>query len=410
MRSYVNRKGNQIQVSDEHLDLAIKIKEELQKLSPTRRTSWAKHKKLMTVEGFEDSDTNEAYRCLIKSEQRKRGVLPEVAKHADMVKQGTLESLKREIGEMNSAKLELQQQGTSVRRLIRGVNKDVLFLEEIKEVIQNKEFVRPPVFMPFQPSLGKPKTMILNLSDIHYGSHVDIPENFYDPQTCATLLDKYADKAIEMIGKEGVTEVHVVNLGDLVENAYLRNQSLFSSEENLSEQVVNVSDLLIEFLNKLSQYVRVSYSAIAGNHDRIQGDKNSSLNADHVVRLSNKIVESYAKYANERLTYVETEDYFHQIEIFGFNFAFVHGDRHNLKKQTLLAELSSLYGVDFSAVIGGHIHHFTVKEVGENKYQITFGSIKGIDDYSMTIGAKSSRSQGVILVDEDNFEIRKVNL
>lgn len=410
MRSYVNRKGEQIQVSDEHLDTAIKIKEELQKTSPTRRTSWAQHRRMMEIEGFLDSDTNEAYRCLIKSEQKKRGVLPTLQSHAEVVKESTLESIREEIGELASAKMDLQQQGAKVRKLIRSVNKDVLWIQELTEAVSKKEFVRPSLFEPHHYLPKKKKAMIVCLSDIHYGAYVDIPENFYDRKTCATLLSRYADKVLDLVIQEKVSEVHVVNLGDLVENAYLRNQSLYSSEETLSEQVVNVTDLIIEFLNKLSEIVPVTYSGIAGNHDRIQGDKNSSLHTDHVVKISNKLIESYAKYGNKRITYIETESYFHSIEINGFNFAFIHGDKHSLKKQSLLAELSSLYGVNYAAVIGGHIHHFTMVEVGENKYQATFGSIKGIDDYSMTIGAKSCRSQGVVLVDDENFEIRKVNL
>ncbi len=54
----------------------------------------------------------------------------------------------------------------------------------------------------------------------------------------------------------------------------------------------------------------------------------------------------------------------------------------------------------------------TMREVGEDRYIITFGSIKGSDEYSLkTLGVTSSRSQGLILVDEDGeFEIKKIKL
>ena len=61
-------------------------------------------------------------------------------------------------------------------------------------------------------------------------------------------------------------------------------------------------------------------------------------------------------------------------------------------------------------MIGDHVHHNQLLEVGENRYQVTFGSIKGIDDYSLQLNAKASRSQGFVLVNENGFDIRRVIL
>ena len=49
-------------------------------MSPTRRASWAKHRRMMEAEGYFDSDVNENYRCMIKAEQKKLGKLPSVTK------------------------------------------------------------------------------------------------------------------------------------------------------------------------------------------------------------------------------------------------------------------------------------------------------------------------------------------
>ncbi|MFT8556615.1 hypothetical protein [Liquorilactobacillus hordei] len=413
MRSYINRKGNKVVVSDKHLDVAIRIKEELQKTSPTRRTSWAAHKRMMRREGFHDSDTNEGYRCLIKDVQKKRGTLPTAVKHVDLVADNKLKSIKAEVGELYSSKLQLQAQGRNIRKLVRAVNKDVLFLEEIKEAIREKDFVKPSSFNKYHAnSKEEKKEMIVCLSDFHYGALVDIPENKYNTEIARELLNKYAQKVIKNIKKENVESVYVMNLGDLIENVYMRNQNLYNAEETLSEQIVNATELVIEFLETISSYVPVKYSAIAGNHDRLQGNKKSNLSADHAIRVSNKIIQTYAKYSNSRVRYIEAErDYVHWIKVGKYVFCFIHGDLNNLQKKTLLAELSSMYGEHFVAVIGGHIHHFTMLEVGMNEYQVTFGSIKGIDEYSVdTIGSKSSRSQGVVIVGKDEYEIKKIGL
>lgn len=410
-RFYTNKKGERIYVNKNHLETAVKIKEELQKMSPTRRTSWRKHKKMMEYEGYHNSDTNEGYRCLIKAYQKEIGRLPTAKKHVDMISDNKLASIRMEIGELNSTKLALQEQGRQVRKLTRQANKDLVFLEEIKAGLAHINFNR--VYKPkARKNISGDKEMIICLSDIHYGALVDMAENRYNTKMVADLLTNYADKVIEIIHKERVDKAYVVNLGDLVEHAYMRAQNLYSAEETLSEQIINVTEIIINnFLVPVAENVKsLSYSAIAGNHDRMQGDKNSSLSTDHVVRISNKIIQVYTEKTKTNIKYVNAPDYFKKLTVKGFNFAFVHGDRDNLKRKNALAEISSLHDTQFNAVIGGHVHHFAMCEVGENKYQVNFGSVKGIDDYSMMIGAKAGRSQGVILVDKDDFEIRKINL
>ena len=81
-----------------------------------------------------------------------------------------------------------------------------------------------------------------------------------------------------------------------------------------------------------------------------------------------------------------------------------------MNKKTTLAELGEQYDRHYDAVLGGHLHRFSMLEVGDNRFQATFGSIKGMDEYSKKISAKSSRSQGVVLVNQNEFEIRKVKL
>lgn len=381
-------------------------------MSPTRRCSWTKHKKMMEEEGYLNSDTNENYRSLVKKYQKKLGTLPSAKSHADMVASSKLQAIEKEVGRLNSTKLTLQEQARKTRKLIREANKDALFIEEIADAIRDVDFVKPenPVVLPDWQS-DEDNAMIVCLSDIHYGAHVDIPENYYDTKVAEFLLNKYADKIITEIKKEHVTSVEIVNLGDIIEHAYMRNQNLYDSEETLSEQIVNVTRLIIKFIQRIRDNVElVTYRGIAGNHDRLQGDKRSNLNADHAVNVSNYIIKLWIELAGSDIRFVDSDSYFTDVDLRGYHFAFVHGDRNNLAKKTTLAELGELHDKHYDAVIGGHVHHNQLLEVGNNRYQVTFGSIKGIDDYSVQLGAKASRSQGFIIVNENGFDIRRVVL
>lgn len=382
-------------------------------MSPTRRCSWSKHKKMMQQEGFADSDSNENYRCLVKSYQKSKGQLKTAQQHADLLGDSKLKSIKEAIGEMNSAKLDLQKQGRQVRKLIRSANKDAVLIEEIRDALSKTPLTdsRNPVCLQSIEDAYENRSMIVCLSDIHYGAHVDIAENYYDTKVAEQLLQKYAQKIIRIIKREHVTRIDVVNLGDIIEHAYMRNQNLYDSEETLSEQIVNVTKLIIDFLQTIRDCVEmVSYRGISGNHDRMQGDKNSNLNADTAVNISNQIIRMWIEMTGSDIDFVDCDNYFTSLSLNGYRFAFIHGDRNNLNKQTTLAELGELHDEHYDAVIGGHLHRHSLAEVGKNRYQVIFGSIKGMDDYSMRLGRKASRSQGVVLVNDYGFDIRKVAL
>lgn len=367
---------------------------------------------MMQEAGFDDSDTNENYRGLVKRYQAAIGELPTVEEQRNLVANSKLEAIRGEIGRLNSLKLENQEEARKLRKMIRETNKDMVLIEEIANAIRATAFIEADnrVILPDMNN-EEDSDMVVCLSDIHYGAHVDIPENYYSTEVVEDLLVNYLNKVINLIKKHNVAKVEIVNLGDLIEHAYMRNQNLYDSEETLSEQIVHVTKLIIMFIQGIRDHVElVSYRGIAGNHDRMQGDKNSNLNADHAVNISNYIIQMWIELSGSDVDYIPTDGYFTDLEDRGFNFAFVHGDRNNLKKTSTLAELGEQHNKHYDAVIGGHVHHFNMTEVSNNRFQVTFGSIKGMDDYSVRLGRKSSRSQGVVLISDTGFEIQKVTL
>lgn len=409
MASFTNNRDEKVFVSDEFVDRAVEIYEELKKVSPSGRVSWAKLKKLMRKEGHDKAESNESFRQLIKRERAKRGQLPSVEKHADLVAESKLDALEEEIGEWRVSKREAQDQYIKLNRLKRELIRENQVLKIMKEKLDDVDFSNIE-FTPFTVGELEEKKMVACLSDIHFGAKVDLPGHYYDRSVAYDLIMEYADKIIEIAEESNVAHIHVVNLGDTVEGAYLRHSNAFEAESHWSEQVIDASKIIVEFLTKLSKYTKISYSAIEGNHDRIsQADKGSNLYGDGAIHISNAFIE-VATQSNDQIEFVETPPYHHLKEVNGFNFLFVHGDRTKMKSQDILGNLSTLHGVNLDAVIGGHIHHFTMREVGINKYVTTFGSVKGFDNFSSMIGSAASRSQGVIIVGENDYEIRKVNI
>lgn len=406
-RKYTNKKGEQIKVTQEHLDVAIKIFEELQKSSPSKRCSWPAHKRMMVKEGYEDSGTCEGYRHMIKFERSSRGILPSINQIVDERTENKLQSIRDEIGNINVAKTEAREDFNRLSKMKREWTRELLVTEAIERAIKTIVINVPQ--RVHRNNLQENRTLVAGLSDLHYGALVDIEGHKFNAEICYELTLAYANKLIDIVERENITSVYVVGMGDIIENIYMRHTQSYSAEMPFSEQVSGISQLIIEFLEMIAVYVPVKYAAFNGNHDRLS-TKDDTIYGDGAVHLSNTIIKTYINATRtDRIEFIETYPYHHIVRIHDKSFLFEHGDKTPMKKQGVLADRQQLYSEKFDALICGHIHHFTQREVGDNQFVATFGSIKGSDDYSLkTVGVSSSRSQGVIIVDDKGYEIRRV--
>ncbi|MBS4462246.1 metallophosphoesterase family protein [Aerococcaceae bacterium zg-B36] len=408
---YTNSNDEKVELSTEHVDISIKLYDELKKQSPSGRVSWSKHKQMMELEGFYDSEVSERYRVAIKNERYRRNSMPNISTYTQYVSDTKIESLKQAIGELRHSQLEAQQDFLSLNRLKREISKDVILAEIIGEKIGEIDWsdfngLKTPII---NTNMDK-KQAIVAISDFHYGYQGENELNEYNPVIAEHLLvNVYADKLINLFKVENVTNVHVINLGDLVEGN-LRNQSLFDTQKTLSEQAVEATDIIVKFLVKLSKYVNIAYSGIVGNHDRLTPNVKEALSGDSVMYLSNTIIEKLSQHIGIEYKSLESE-YYGVVEMSGRKILVVHGDRTSVFKDSVLAEQSLMLNKKLDLIIAGHYHRHNVREVADDKYVAIFGSIKGIDDYSIRIGKTSCRSQGVVIFDsKGEMDIRQIKL
>jgi predicted phosphodiesterase len=408
-RSYTNKQGERITVSDEHLQTAVEIKLELQKASPSRRASMKQLVAMMEQEGYYDAESSEAYRCMLKSYQKDVGELPEAPKHADMVADNKLQSIKDLVGEVAYEKRENQHVLKQLNKVKREVIDFTLIAEQIGQAMRSHDWSK--LKFDYKPLAEGGKKMIVCLSDLHIGALVDIDINTYNYEVAKNRMQQYLTKVVTEIKNNNISEVYLMNLGDVIEHPYMHNLS-YTSEFVFADQVGNASDIIIKFMSKLSEYVKVTVAGIAGNHDRFNEDKHKNLDGDHAVKIINKAIQTFLENANnDRITYVQAKDYEHSIEINGIDVKFVHGDLDGINDQNLLAKHCSLDGRDYKLIVMGHYHHHWLREQGIDKSVVGFGSLKGADGHGAKTRRVSKPSQGFILVDEDGvYEIRQVKL
>ncbi len=414
---YRNRKNEWVSVSEEHLQTALKIKQELQKASPSMKCPWGKHKSLMAQEGFDDSDNNEAYRQMIKRYQKSVGELPSAQEYADMVSEGTLESIKNEIGELAWQKREVQHETRKLGKIKREIIDDGLLIKElsksVKEVFGKMNLESIVKYAPSPISRGKSKLLAL-VTDWHIGADVDVVGNRYNYSIAKKRVHEFTDKLLRIADERDTDQIEVIYMGDMVEGGYMRGGQAYGIEFPVSEQMARGGELIIEMLSRLSQKYQTRYRGFAGNHDRMnQGDKNGNIHGDTAMVVVNKIVKVFIETSKlDGLKYEDTHNYSASlIDVNGRNIKLVHGDHERRDDKNKIARHSFNDGVNYDIIAYGHFHHFMNLEIGMDKLEVRVGSIKGSDDYSETLQIGSSPSQCVVVIDGDGeIEVKRVRL
>jgi len=404
-RSYINSDEMDIEVSQEHLDAAVEIKLELQESSPSRRCNWNKHKSLMEAQGFYDSDTNEAYRCLIKAYQKKVGKLRKVDSYANYVAEGKLEAIKQAVGDMYYQKVDNQQVLRELNKIKKGLTTSALAVEELRNVFLDEVNFEIPHYA-FQPRLvnGKNKA-ILVVTDWHLGLLIkNVKGNSYNLEIAKKRINKLKEETLEYCKTFGINDLYVCHLGDAIEHVSMRNNNqAFEAEINFSQQVVKATEYMIELLVNLAEHINVEFESISGNHDRSNGSKNDNIDGDNAIVIINENIKNFIRLSKiPRLTMVDNDAYMNEIvkDINGKKFKMVHGDEDSGRDADKVSKHNSMDETTYDCLISGHLHSFKAIQCNNGAWFIQVGTLAGYNNYAKKLKCTTNANQGLIIVTE----------
>lgn len=411
---YISTSGEKVEVTEDHVRTAIRIKKELQQASPSFRCSWATHKKMMIEEGYDDSESSERYRLFVKSRQSALGELNSREEYQDSVNDSKLESIKNAVGELSYKKREVQLEALKLNRLKRRLVSTGVTSEEIRDSFLNDIDWSAPSYLPVEKIRETSKSeMVVVLSDWHIGATIKNSNgNSFNLKIARDRIEKLLEETIKYAIRFGVTDITVANCGDFIEGLYMRNfNQPYEAELDLSEQISNATKLLIDFLMTLSSHFNVKYFGIAGNHDRWFFDKNT-VDSDNAMKIINESVRTAIEISDSnRISYVEVEDNFNYekiINIGGKVFKFVHGDLEGKNMDISKHESANRQNID--CLVMGHYHHHEVIEGNYGKMNIMNGSLMGRNSYSRKFKAETDASQTLIIVEGETIIPIKVGL
>lgn len=222
--------------------------------------------------------------------------------------------------------------------------------------------------------------LLVSLNDIHYGANVHNYWNTYNSDICREMMCRYLDKIIA-IGETHNSENCIVWANGDEISGNIHQSIAVTNKENVIEQIKGVSELIAEFLAELSKHFRqVTYVSVAGNHSRIDPDKDKTLISERLDDL----VEWYLAARLQNFDNIvvgggeKVDCTMYLIDIRGKNYCGVHGDFDG--SATKIQALQTMARKPLYAVLSGHLHHNKIDDVQGVK-TIMAGSFLGMDDY-----------------------------
>ena len=313
-------------------------------------------------------------------------------------------SIKRERAKLSD---EIVQNNAYIRQLSRE--------ETLKEIakeyaeVMYKEKILETYNNDYLSSFSK-NSAILQLSDWHYGLEINNYFNRFNPEICIKRVNELKNKVISMCLHDNVKTLYIANLSDLI-SGYIHLQLRLQNRYDVITQVMDVSEILAELLNDLSEYFNIEYYDCLDNHSRLDPNKKDSFHLESLVRIThwylverlknnNKInINNYSIYGEDIITF----------NCCGWDIAGVHGDNDTV--QNIIERLSLMTHANFDLILTAHKHHFAAYEDNEC-IVLQNGSLMGTDYYATKLRKSSKPSQNLIIVSNENVveKICKIDL
>lgn len=269
-------------------------------------------------------------------------------------------------------------QRNALTKLIRERSRQ----EELNEILEDAIRSGNLPQLDYQRVMIEPSDndLLVSLNDIHYGANVNNYWNTYNSDVCREMMCRYLDRIIA-IGETHHSENCIVWANGDEISGNIHQSIAVTNKENVIEQIKGVSELIAEFLAELSKHFnQVVFVSVAGNHSRIETNKDRALVAERLDDL----VEWYLSARLQNFENVligggeKIDNTMYLIDVRGKTYCGVHGDFDGSAGK--VQSLQTMVGRPLYAVLSGHLHHNKTDDVQGVK-TIMAGSFLGMDDY-----------------------------
>jgi len=318
-------------------------------------------------------------------------------------------SISDDLIEFKKERIKLRDERTQFSALISTQAREEMMyeiaLECAKRIGKNKplNFSTPHKYKPSK------REGIVAIGDWHYGIEINEYWNKFNTKICRNRVKKLALKIVDIIEKEKLTKIHVLNLGDMI-SGRIHLPLRIKSRTDVVTQTIEVSELLAEFLSFLSEFVKIEYYSVSDNHSRVEPKKEDALQTESFSRIIDWFLQERLRdNVNININTNEISSDICTFSVFGHDITAVHGDRD--KAKTLIKNLNAYTQNHAELILSAHEHHFSADE-DNGTMRLCNGSLVGTDEYSSKLRLNSQPSQLFIVCSKDNVTecVYKMNI
>lgn len=240
---------------------------------------------------------------------------------------------------------------------------------------------------------------VMVFSDWHYGLVADNAFNRFNTEVCRQRVKSATEQAIQRILLHNCGRLHIVVLGDLWHGA-IHTSARVASEELVCDQMMQVTEILAQTIEELSQYVDETIVYVTyGNHARTVQNKKDNIHRDNMERIVPWwLTQRLSRYENVIIA-EDSGNEFLFINACGHNIVACHGDLDSVKSSPRLLSVlfQKQFGKNIEYIILGDQHHIeSFEEFGV--CATICGSLCGTDDYANGKRLFSTPSQLLLIV------------
>ena len=303
-----------------------------------------------------------------------------------------LEEIDDRIRHLEKERRKLQTEKLEYNRWLREDARDEMFVEQICDAIRSLPKYEPPAVLP---TYGGSKDWLLAFGDEHYGTEFCIRSitgsviNEYSPEIFERRIADLFNQTIALINKEEIDTLHIFSMGDFTDGC-LRVGQLMRLRYGVVEGTIRYSDIICDFLNRLSQHVNIEYQmASDANHSelRMLGQPKGTFKDDNMSLVVEAMIKTRLE-DNPNFKFVKNPSGYMVASLANNIVVGFHGESKNM--ESALKDLSMVFGnTNIDYLLAGHYHHARTEEIGNKVEIINIPSIIGTDPYAMSLHRSS---------------------
>lgn len=293
-----------------------------------------------------------------------------------------MSEIEEQTNELYKVKKQVQDQRRELRNLLTPEARFDNLTEKLIESANHLCEIKPLNFNDYVVEVDNSEAVV-TFADWHYGMVTDNIWNKYNTDICRQRVSTFVSKTIKYLQRHKIKTVHIMLLGDAAHGA-IHTSCRVASEENVCDQIMQVSEIIAEAVNELSSYVlNVNVYAAYGNHLRTIQNKNDSVHSDNMEKLIPWWLEQRLQ-NNSRVNIIKSDYYeFLYLNVCGYNIIGAHGDLEKFKQFGLIVNtiFTKKYGLTIDYTVSADKHHIEeFEQIGIESVLIR--SLCGTDDYA----------------------------